>query len=223
MNIPIVTLDKIFVNPDEEKIYFLDCTRINGKNEVASRLEETLDEQIKRLSKQIEQKKIYLVDDVIFSGSVLKNIISKFKEYDIEVVGVATSICTKQAYEYFNNILTKGVRSNFLLGDDVIDQICERDFYFGIAGSGIMVDTASGLCKAPYFKPFGSPYERASIPKCYEDEFSKGCLSRSIYLWEEIEKIAAKEILINSLPEKIVNTNGNDGVVKTLRMELKKL
>lgn len=223
VNIPIVTLDKIFVNPDEEKIYFLDCTRINGKNDIVSRLGESLDEQIERISKQINCRKVFLVDDVIFSGGVLKNIISKFNKYEIEVIGVASSICTREAYEYFNGILDKGVKANYLLEKDVIDQVCERDFYFGIAGSGIMVDTDSGLCKAPYFKPFGSPYERASIPRCYEDEFSKRCLNRSIYLWEEIEKMANKEILIKSLPEKIVGTNGDDGIVKTLRMELKKL
>ena len=59
------------------------------------------------------------------------------------------------------------------MSDDVIDQICERDFYFGIAGSGIMINTNNGLYKAPYFKPYGNPYERASIPVESEQYFSK--------------------------------------------------
>ena len=51
------------------------------------------------------------------------------------------------------------------------------------------MDTQNGLWKSPYFKPYGNPCERASIPEEYEKEFSKNCLERSIYLWEEIEKL----------------------------------
>ena len=105
----------------------------------------------------------------------------------------------------------------------VIDQVCERDFYFGIAGSGIMIKTKEGLFKSPYFKPYGNPNERASIPIEYENYFSKGCLERSIYLWEEIDKLKNNKTIIKELPEKIINTNGNEEVVKTLKKELKKI
>ena len=77
--IPIVTLDKIYITPDDEKIYFLDCTRVDGTNEIISRKDESLDSQIKRLAKEIDNKEIFLADDVVFSGSVLKTIISNLK------------------------------------------------------------------------------------------------------------------------------------------------
>ena len=109
------------------------------------------------------------------------------------------------------------------MSDEVIDQICERDFYFGIAGSGIMTKTKNGYYKAPYFKPYGNPYERASIPIAYEEFFSKGCISRSLYLWEEIDKLNNKETLIEELPERIINTNPQEGIVKVLKKELYKL
>lgn len=188
MTIPIVTLDKIYITPDEKDIYFLDCTRINGTNEITSRKNESLDCQIIRLSKELSNKEILLADDVVFSGSVLKNIINRFNTLGIQVVGVITSICTNKSYTYFNSNLRYGIKSNYIMSNDVIDQICERDFYFGIAGSGIMINTKDGLYKAPYFKPYGNPYERASIPIEYEKYFSRGCLNRSIYLWEEIDK-----------------------------------
>lgn len=223
MNIPIVTLDKIYVSPDEVNIFFLDCTRISGTNEIVSRKNENLDQQVLRLSQSLRGKKVILADDVIFSGSVLRKIISKLNDQGVKVVGVVSSICTNTAYEYFNNNLKYGVKTNYLMDDNVIDQICERDFYFGIAGSEIMINTDNGLCKAPYFIPYGNPCERASIPSDYVNDFSKGCLERSIYLWNEIDKLKKENTRILDLPEKIVNTEPQEEVVKTLRKELRKI
>ena len=223
VNIPIVTLDKIYIKPDEKEIYFLDCTRIDGTNKIVSRKGENLNNQILRLSKQINSKKIILADDVVFSGNVLKNIIKRFNLLGIEVIEIISSICTKEAYDYFNSNIKYGIKTNYIMTEDVIDQICERDFYFGIAGSGIMINTKEGLYKSPYFKPYGNPYERASIPMEYEKYFSMGCLERSIYLWEEIDKLRKIKTKILELPEKIINTSENEEVIKTLKKELKKL
>lgn len=223
MNIPIVTLDKLFIKPDEKNIYFIDCTRINGSDKVVARQGESLDLQIKRLVGSLNSKEVILADDVVFSGSVLRNIIKRLNNSGISVVGIISSICTIDALNYFKNNLKYGIRTNYILESSVIDQICERDFYFGIAGSGIMIDTNKGLYKAPYFEPYGNPYERASIPIEYVNMFSKGCLERSIYLWEKIEKLKKSVIFMRELPEKIINTESNQEVVKTLKKELKKL
>lgn len=96
---------------------------------------------------------------------------------------------------------------------EVIDQICERDFYFGIAQSGISVRNNDGkVCKAPYFVPFGNPVERASIPKEQEIFFSEGCIKRSIALWESVKKM----IYVKDLPEIIMNAPLEEPVVKVL-------
>ena len=58
VGIPIVTLDKIYIKPDEENIYFLDCTRISETDEIVSRKSESLDLQIERLSKVFKNKKL---------------------------------------------------------------------------------------------------------------------------------------------------------------------
>ena len=223
MNIPIVTLDKIYIKPDEKNICFLDCTRISGTNKIVSRKSEPLDNQIIRLSNSLKGKNIILADDVVFSGSVLKSIIAKFKTFDVNVVSIITSICTNESYNYFNKNLKYGIKTNYIMSEEVIDQICERDFYFGIAGSGILSETSKGLLKAPYFKPYGNPVDRASIPIEYEKYFSEGCLDRSVYLWEEIDRLKKIKTKILELPEKIVNTDSNEEVVKTLRMEMKNL
>ena len=222
MNIPIVTLDKIYISPDDNNIYFLDCTRVNGSNELIARNSESVEEQIENISKNLTSKKIILADDVIFTGSVLKKIIGMFKKYNIEVVGVISSICTEEAFNYFNEKLDGGVKTNYILENKVIDQVCERDFYFGIAGSGILIKTDEGFSKAPYFKPFGDPCERASIPREYETYFSNGCSERSLDLWENIDKNKGRYSLISELPEKIINTSKDDYVVKTLRKVVNK-
>ena len=76
MDIPIVTLDKIYIKPDEENIFFLDCTRINGSDELTTRTKGSLEEQVKDLRNRIKSRQVILADDVVFSGSVLKKIIS---------------------------------------------------------------------------------------------------------------------------------------------------
>ena len=222
VNIPIVTLDKIYISPDDNNIYFLDCTRVNGSNELIARNSESVEEQIENISKNLTSKKIILADDVIFTGSVLKKIIAMFKKYNIEVVGVISSICTEEAFNYFNEKLDGGVKTNYILENKVIDQVCESDFYFGIAGSGILIKTDEGFSKAPYFKPFGDPCERASIPREYETYFSNSCSERSLYLWENIDKNKGRYSLISELPEKIINTSKDDYVVKTLRKVVNK-
>lgn len=223
VNIPIVTLDKIYLEPDEKNIYFLDCTRVNGTNEIISRKRESLDYQIKRIARSLPCKEIILSDDVVFSGSVLRNIIKRFSEYGIQVVGIVSSVCSYEGYEYFNRTLKYGIKTKILMLEDVIDQICERDFYFGVAGSGIMISTNDGMFKAPYFKPYGNPYERASIPLEYVDFFSRGCLERSLYLWEEMDNLRGDVTMMLELPEKIIYTKESDEVVKTLKKEIRKI
>lgn len=171
--------------------------------------------------KSINQKEIILADDVVFSGSVLKSIISLFKQNNIEVIGISTAIARKDSYDYFNSNLKLGIRTGYLMKKEVIDQICERDFYFGIAGSGISVNTGTTIVKAPYFLPFGNPIERASIPKEYAKYFSNSCITRSILLWQEIERLSKRKIFIKDLPEEIQNTSKDEEIIKTLKKGLK--
>lgn len=211
------------MKPDEKEIFYIDCTRINGTGKITSRKKESLEEQIIRISKQLPTKQIVLADDVVFSGSVLRKIIEMFESQGIKTIKVISAISTKESYDYFNDNLTCGLRTNFLLGDNIIDQICERDFYFGIAGSGILIPTTEGLKKAPYFEPFGNPVERASIPREFALQFSKGCINRSIELWKDIDSQKREKTKIEELPEPIVGTEKDEEVVKVLRKRLRKI
>lgn len=230
-NIPIVSLDKIYLPIDNKNIIFLDCTRLDRSKQLVSRNNSnsfsSVDEQIKNISEFLKTnniKEIILADDVVFSGSVLKSIIEKFKNNDIYILGIRSSISTNNSYEMFNNDLALGLNCGFLLGDDVIDQICERDFYFGIGQSGISVIGNDNLIyKAPYFKPYGNPVERASIPVDVEKDFSLGCMRRNIDLWKEIERLSGKSFYIKDLPERIINTDEEEKIVKTLQKGIQRI
>lgn len=173
--------------------------------------------------KFIGVKEIVLADDVVFSGSVLNTIISFFNRFGIKVIGIRTCISTNESYTNFNESLPLGLKTGYLMSDQVIDQICERDFYFGIAGSGISVKQNNEVLKAPYFKPYGNPVERASVPKRDEIRFSLTCLKRSIELWQEIERLNKRRILISELPERIIDTNSEEEVIKTLKKGMNKI
>lgn len=229
-NISIVSLDKIYLDEEtniEQDVYFIDCTRISGSQELVPRGGNNaipVSKQIEMISKRLKEKNqtdILLFDDVVFSGNVLKNIINQFKQNNITVQGIRACISTEESYRYFNENMDKGLKCGCLLGTDVIDQVCERDFYLGVAQSGISVMDNKGIVyKTPYFKPFGNPVERASIPKKYEVFFSNSCLLRSMYLWRKIEEHTGKHIYIKDLPEKIINTSGNERISDVLRKGL---
>lgn len=222
-NLPVVSLDKIYFN----STIFLDCTRLDGSNELVSRNYpndfSNVEKQIKIISKYLKDKKqnnIILADDVVYSGNVLKRIIDLFKKSDIDVIGIIALIISQTSYECFKK-LPLGIETGYIMDSKVIDQICERDFYLGIACSGISINKNEKIYKAPYIKPFGNPIERASIPASFENSFSKSCIKRSIILWEEIEYLSKRKIYTEELPEKI-NNLANGPVVKVLRKELNK-
>jgi len=224
-DLPIISLDKVYSYCDEKNIMFLDCTRMSGDDELVSRNDinnkSSVKNQINQISRNLKNNQIILLDDVVFSGNVLRKIINEFAKNNVEVVGIVSGICTNDSYNYFNKNLKYGVSSGYLLGEGVIDQICERDFYFGIAQSGISIRKNNEIYKAPYFLPYGDPCQRASIPKEYEESFSRECIERSIQLWSEIEKNSNKKIFINDLPEKINNVNENEEVTKVLKRSIK--
>lgn len=217
---PIITLDKIYVSVDDQNLIFLDCTRLDGSKDLVSRNnvnnDQNVDNQIDMISKKLKeqgQRKIILVDDVVFSGTVLRTVTKKFLEKGIAVMGIRSAISTIESYEFFNSVLPFGLKCGYVMEKDVIDQICERDFYFGVAQSGISIKTQNGVVyKAPYFTPFGDPVERASIPSEQEIYFSDGCIKRSIALWRSLNKT----IYVKELPETIMNAPLEEPVVKVL-------
>ena len=132
---PIVSLDKVYLSDDDA--IFLDCTRMSQSSELVSRKRPNrpndvliqIADIVYNLKKDM-QRKVFLADDVVFSGDVLRKIVELFQQFGIEVVGIKSSIATKNSYEYFNKNLLYGLdvfEHEPLLEDDVIYSIQNMD------------------------------------------------------------------------------------------------
>ena len=224
---PIVSMDQIYIDCDNKDIYSLDVTRVTGSKEMVSRADpldkDSVRKQVSKIANMLKANKqdsIILLDDVIFSGSVIDYISKLFSEYNIKVIGAGAAISSNEAYNRFST-LDKKVKCEFLMMNNVIDEICERDFFYGIPQSG-MVKVENGIAfKAPYVLPFGDPVARASCPESKKGYLSKELIQLSLMFWEETQRLSNKIIMNYELPERILNTDINESVVKTLKKELK--
>ena len=220
---PIISFDKVYLDEQDNVYAFLDCTRLQNDDSLVSRFQNgygtSVETQIKLLSSKIKEdgfNDIIIADDVIFSGNGLVKIANMFKSNGINVKGVITSFCTLDSFKRFNND-SMFLECHYLMAKDVIDEICERDFYFGVAQSGISRRNENGdIVKEPYFKPYGDPENRASIPSEYVKFFSKGCIERSKEIWQQSELKSKRKIKVGELPEKINGADVNKDVVKEL-------
>ncbi len=148
---------------------------------------------------------ISLIDDVVFSGSMICKVADALREKGVIVREVLAGVAVKENIP----IITSqgiGVKSCFDI-TNVLDEVCERDFYFGVAQSGQSVLTPNNtVLKQPYFSPFGLPVDSASVPEDKVYDFSKECLGCSYTLWEDMQKNSGRVLTSNDLPEKIANT-----------------
>jgi len=92
------------------------------------------------LLKQLSQLKLHqvreicLVDDVVFSGVLMERVIKLLSDIGINVPVVCAGIGIQEGV---NRILTpKREVSCAKIYNEVIDEVCERDFYLGVPFSG---------------------------------------------------------------------------------------
>jgi len=165
-----------------------------------------LQEQLFKVKERF--KEIVLVDDVIFSGKVISEILLSLNKLGVKVPIVVAGITIGEGAE----ILKEKTGAEILTVryyKEVIDEICERDFYPGVPLSGRLMTTSSIEIGVPYLLPFGKPCEWASIPKERVKEFSQFCLEQTIKLWETIEKVSRKIVRCKDL-ERLPRGLSND-------------
>ena len=222
---PVVSLDRVYLSKNSRVEGFLDLTRLRTESKVLLTSRNFPNafafQEVEALSSKLVEKfedsvpEVALADDVIFSGESLIKIIDMLNGRGVRVKEVLSAICVEDTLEKFKS---QGIdiKTGILLKENV-DQVCERDFYFGIAQSGMTtMNKFNQVVKTPYFSPFGNPEERASIPSEAVTFFSQGCIDRSIDLWKEMETASGKEILTSDLPEKINNAQEGVRVVDAL-------
>lgn len=206
--LPIVSMDRIYGKYD----YALDVSRT-----VTNDLEDCgsahrfgyslLEVQILNLKKH-KFREVVLVDDVIFSGNGCIDVVVPLKEAGIVVRKVIAGIVIEGGRKELESlgINVIGVKNY----DNVIDEICERDFYAGVPFSGRTLAGVKTNIGVPYFFPFGDPAKWASIPQNKVENFSRFCLKQSILLWQEIENINGREMLCSDIPRLPIGAPNNN-------------
>lgn len=146
-------------------------------------------------------KEITLADDVIFTGSSMLRLISLLNESGINVTQIIAGIGIGPGVSILRNICNVNCVKEY---EEVIDQVCERDFYPGTPYCGRSVRSGLDMGR-PYILPFGKPESWASIPKDYAEHVSEFCLKQTIKLFREIKKPASvgDEILYGDIDRKI--------------------
>ena len=161
---------------------------------------------------------ISLIDDVVFSGSLICKVADALREKGVIVKEVLAGVAVKENLDVITSTGIE-VKGGFYISN-VLDEVCERDFYFGIAQSGQSSLQRDGkVLKQPYFMPFGLPVESASVPEGKASEFSRECLECSYELWKEIQKQSNRVVTNEDLPESIFNTPGQPFEILPLLQE----
>lgn len=209
IQVPIVSLDKSYSSTPLK----IEINRaVNEALEDCGEVERfhclSVDEQIRSL-KNLGLDEIALFDDVIFSGNGILKIVKLCDGFGIKVELVITGIGIGEGVK---KIQDYGIPVRYVyFYEQVIDEVCERDFYPGVPFSGRYVLNSGKECGAPYIFPFGKPCEWASIPESSAKDFSKFCLEQTISLWEEIEKRSRRIVTcldVERIPRGIYHSNG---------------
>jgi hypothetical protein len=219
--IPVVSLDRVYVAPNQKNLVgFLDASRtvdqdLNDQGLGTRVLWLTVDRQIGQLSQRLSGRTIALVDDVIFAGQTLRQIINKFKQWGVTVETVFAGIAVQEGITLLNQ---QGITvQQFIPYDAVIDEICQRDFGIGIPMSGRSVINGRGVEGAPYLYPFGKPVEWASIPAEKAEDFSDFCVAQALRLWTKIEQLSNQSVSTQRLAKPVFGLPDNPSMSAALK------
>jgi hypothetical protein len=226
--VPVISLDRAYVNPKQNNLEgFLDVTRtvdanLNNTGLGSRYLEIALERQIKQLSARQSGRAIALVDDVIFEGKTILELVEKLRRRGVTVDAVYSGITIKEGQDLLEK---NGVRVNSLIVyDQVTDEICERDFVVGTPYSGRSVVNGKGVIEgAPYLYPFGKPVEWASIPEEDALSFSLFCLYQSIQFWAKTEQLSCQNISPQQVSKPVFGLPENRSMSRAITDVMKEL
>ncbi len=226
--VPVVSLDRAYVNPKQSKLLgFLDATRtvdtnLNSTGLGSRGLEITLERQIGQLAAKQSGKTIALADDVIFEGKTMLQLVQKFRNKGVVVDSVLAGIAIKEGKELLEQ---NGIRvDSLIVYDQVIDEICERDFVVGCPYSGRSVVNGQGIIEgAPYLYPFGKPVEWASIPPEEAVNFSLFALYQSLQLWTKTEQLSRQSIPTQQVGKPVFGLPKGKSISEALAAVMKEL
>jgi len=227
---PIITLDPVYV---EGADMMFSTNRLTGFSKHSSTWTDLgkgprpgspmIDVQLAEMARHSSlgrSKRVIVVDDGVWTGGTLAALDQLFLVRGIRVDKFLVALQIRQEEESHE---LRGIEDRIIAhrdGDfapgEVIDYVCERDFYVGVPYSGrtlgvsVSANGASGPKSAiqiyypnlpmpgnfgaPYVAPLGDPEHWASIPSPEVKAFSRACLMLSRRLYVEVEKETKRRI-----------------------------
>lgn len=222
----IVSLDRFYTNGISNITGYVDFTRSVDttltSTGLVSRTPVPIDTQIQKVSAGIDKTSpITLLDDVIFGGDTMLEIVDRFAAYGIKTANVIAGIAVDEGITKLNKA---GIRVDAVITyQTVIDEICERDFVVGAPNSGRTIVIGNKIYGVPYLLPFGKPFDWASIPKEKEQEFSLFCITQAAVLWEKIDRQSSATVPNRALAKSIYGIDDDRSVADALKNIKKQL
>lgn len=183
--LPVVSLDRVYYTSP----YTLDMARrVNPDGRDAGLGRRAGSPPLLRQIRSLQEQglgDVALFDDVVFSGAFIERLGRCLKRAGTMVGTVYCGISIGEGKGRLQGLGydVKSVKDF----SDVIDEVCERDFYPGVPLSGRLIDPDTNT-GAPYILPFGNPEEWASIPPQHSARFSQFCIDQTVTLFKEIER-----------------------------------
>jgi hypothetical protein len=201
-HLPIISLDGVYLNSR----WRLGLTRqvsYDGENlGLGPRFGwKSQPEQMRQLATSLlgsGHDEVVIADDVIFAGDLMSTIIQELAEQGIAVRAALAGVSIGQGADRLRNlgVTVQAVRDY----DQVIDEVCERDFLPGAPFSGRTIAPHGAVdAGLPYLQPFGHPIEWASVPAESAGEFSASCLEAAIELYRAIGQRSEREVRMRDL------------------------
>ena len=204
--LPVVSLDAVYVDQRkiDESVHSFSFSRMVkpdlsnvGRNNTFSRPgDPTLLTQVRSFPKG----EVVLADDVLFTGHAIERTINILEANGTKVKAICLGVAIQGGIDYvkehFPNIEIQYVKKY----DEVVDQVCQRDFFPGVAYSGRSVRNGNDKnIGASYILPFGNAEQWASIPKDKVKQFSIHSIVQAIELYKEIEFQSKRRILCKDI------------------------
>lgn len=216
---PVVSIDRVYCSTKPSLDITRHCRGLeNGKPEVAARHgSPPLSEQIETISRQYRE--ITLLDDVVYSGDQMEEIVRLLEGSGIRVVSIIAGIGIGEGMERIGAL---GLEMRCVRAfPHAVDEVCERDFYPGVPFCGRTMVNGVADTGAPYLLPCGNPEKWASIPEGETAAFSAFCLEQTAKLFSEIERLSGRPVLCADLDRQIYGIDGRGGSILEALQSLK--
>ena len=159
---------------------------------------------------------VALADDVVFTGGTIKKIITGLAAEGVRVRKLFTSVAMQDGIDAIKRLGVE-VKADFIY-QDVIDEVCMRDFIVGAPGGGRNVILPDGShASAPYMYPFGQIEQWASIEGESAASHSLICLEASIQVWDETINASGQAIRFGDLEKAVLFCKPEEAVGDKLR------